>query len=264
MGELPYEIKLTYLIAIIVMMTFVGFIIIVIVVYNKKQLLLFKEKQLQESVHQNQLLQKELERQKSLEQERERISKDMHDDLGAGISSIKLQGEYILHNFNLEPSLKNEVNELINTTSEITASMREMIWCLKMQNDNLQSFINYIKNYTHQFLSKTAIEYSFETNLESDKMLISNEIRRNLFLCTKESLNNIYKHSRATSVKITFSLENSTLKLIIADNGIGIPYSNSFSGNGLKNIKIRLEEIKGTFTILEKEKGTHLFFSCTL
>jgi two-component system sensor histidine kinase DesK len=95
MNELPHEIKLTYIIAIFVMLLFVGFIIVVVFVYNKKQLIQQQEIIIKESEFQNKLLQKEIERQKSIHLERERISQDMHDDLGAGISAIKLQAEFL-------------------------------------------------------------------------------------------------------------------------------------------------------------------------
>lgn len=93
MKNLPIEIKIVYITAAIVTMLFIGFIVFVVLMYNRKQLLNLKEKQLKESEHQNQLLQKELEKQKLIEKERERISHDMHDDLGAGISALKLQAE---------------------------------------------------------------------------------------------------------------------------------------------------------------------------
>src|SRR5690606_16828684 len=95
MNELPFEIKFIYLTAIALMICFVVFIVFIVLMYNRKQLLYLKEKQLQEAEYQNQLLQKELEKQKLIEQERERISHDMHDDLGAGISALKLQAEFL-------------------------------------------------------------------------------------------------------------------------------------------------------------------------
>ena len=95
MKELPQEIKLTYIIAIALMLFFVCFIIMVVFIYNKKQLIQQHENKIKESEFKNQLLQKELERQKAIQIERERISQDMHDDLGAGISAIKLQAEFL-------------------------------------------------------------------------------------------------------------------------------------------------------------------------
>jgi two-component system sensor histidine kinase DesK len=121
MKELPEEFKTTYIFAIIIMMSFVVFIIMIVLMYNRKQLYL-KEKQLKESEHQNQLLQKELEKQKSIEKERERISHDMHDDLGAGISALKLQAEFLKQRAEND-ELKNDIDELLKTSEEMNLSM---------------------------------------------------------------------------------------------------------------------------------------------
>jgi two-component system sensor histidine kinase DesK len=118
--------------------------------YNRRQLLYLKEKQLKESEHQNQLLQKELEKQKSIEAERERISHDMHDDLGAGISALKLQAEFLKQRAEND-DLKNDIDELLKTSEEMNLSMREMLWSLNSGNDTLGSFIDYSKMYAQNF-----------------------------------------------------------------------------------------------------------------
>lgn len=82
MKQLPDTIRLAYIIAVILLITFVIFIVLIVVLYNKRQLFFIQQQQLKEAEYQNQLLQKELEKQKILEQERERISHDMHDDPG--------------------------------------------------------------------------------------------------------------------------------------------------------------------------------------
>lgn len=259
MKNLPYEIKLTYIIAIIVMILFFGFLIFVIVLYNKRQLFFQQQQKLKEAEHQNELLQKELERQKELEKERERISSDMHDDIGARISALKLQGEFIKENFAENPQLKSELNELMKTTEEMTVAMREMIWSLKTQNDFLQNFISFSQKYATEFFAKSKIKLHFTNKITENKSLHA-EIRRNLYLCYKEALNNIYKHSKATEVYITFSLENELLKLEISDNGIGLPKEKNQQGNGFYNMQNRMQEISGSMKILEVENGTMLQF----
>ena len=97
---MPEQVKLMFLIAIVILMTFVGFIILVVMVYKKKQAAFINEKLLQEIEHRNVILEKELEIQKKIQEERERISHDMHDDLGAGISALKLQAEFLKQKIN--------------------------------------------------------------------------------------------------------------------------------------------------------------------
>ena len=87
MNHLPEQVKFMFLIALIILMMFAGFIVMVVMVYKKKQLVFQKERLLKDIQYRNQLLEKELEIQRKVQEERERISHDMHDDLGAGISA---------------------------------------------------------------------------------------------------------------------------------------------------------------------------------
>ncbi len=261
MKELPEEIKVTYILALIIMMSFVGFIIMIVVMYNRKQLLYLKEKQLKESKYQNQLLQKELEKQKLIEKERERISHDMHDDLGAGISALKLQAEFLKQRAEDE-ELKNDIEELLKTSEEMNLSMREMLWSLNSGNDTLGGFIDYAKIYAQNFLKKTNIQLMVEDENVISETVISTEQRRNLFLCLKEALNNAYKHSKSSQIKLSFAQKDKEFIMKISDNGIGIGTNNQ-EGNGLRNMKRRMKEQNGhcEFTT---ENGTHLFFNISL
>ncbi len=254
------KIKLTYIIAVIVMILFIAFIIFVVLMYNRKQLLYLKEKQLN-AEHQNQLLQKELEKQKSIEAERERISHDMHDDLGAGISALKLQAEFLKQRAEND-DLKNDIDELLKTSEEMNLSMREMLWSLNSGNDTLGSFIDYSKMYAQNFLKKTKILLLTESENVVLETVITTEQRRNLFLCLKEALNNAYKHSQSNQIKLSFIQKDKEFMMKISDNGIGINNEKS-EGNGLRNMKRRMQEQNGHCEVTT-ENGTHLFFRIDL
>lgn len=252
------ELKLTYVIITIVMLFFIGFIIFVVLMYNRKQLLYIKEKQLKEAEHKNQLLQKELEQQRSIEQERERISHDMHDDLGAGISALKLQAEFLKQKAE-DGDLRNDIDEMLKTSEEMNISMREMLWNLNSGNDTVGSFVAYAKIYAENFLKKAPLLFVInEHDIISDKS-VSAEVRRNMFLCLKESLNNIYKHSKANELEISFLQNANEFIMKISDNGIGLE-DNKPEGNGLRNMKRRMKELNGEYEILSSKKGTILIF----
>src|SRR5690606_31399102 len=163
MEQLPQEIKTTYFIAIIVMLLLAGFIAMVIVIHNRRHLLYLREKQLKEAELQNVLLQEELKRQQAIQKERERISIDMHDELGAGISALTLQTEFIKKQTD-DPKLKVEIEELLKTSEAMNLSMREMLWSLNSENDNLGNFSQYIRNYAENFFLKSEIELNFSTS----------------------------------------------------------------------------------------------------
>jgi len=262
MKSLPPEMKLTYIIAILLVMILVIFVVFIVITYNKKQLLYLKEQQLKESEHQNQLLQKELEKQKSIEAERERISHDMHDDLGAGISALKLQTEFLKQKSE-DKNLIADIDELLKTSEEMNVSMREMLWSLNSGNDTLGGFIDYSKIYAQNFLKKSGINLIVEEdNSIVSKTIISTEQRRNLFLCLKEALNNAYKHSQSDNIKLSFIQKGKEFMMKISDNGIGINQQKS-EGNGLRNMKRRMQEQNGHCEVTI-ENGTNLLFRIDL
>ncbi|WP_294301734.1 histidine kinase [uncultured Chryseobacterium sp.] len=261
MKSLPPEIKLTYIVAILLIMLLISFVVFIIITYNKKQLLFFQQQQLKESEHQNQLLQKELEKQKLIEKERERISHDMHDDLGAGISALKLQAEFLKQRAEDE-DLKSDIDELLKTSEDMNLSMREMLWSLNSGNDTLGSFIDYAKSYAQNFLKKTTIVLHIENESVIAQTTITTEQRRNLFLCLKEALNNAYKHSRSSRLILSFTQHEKEFMMKISDNGIGIDTVKQ-EGNGLRNMKRRMKEQNGHCEVTT-EDGTHLFFRIEL
>lgn len=260
MKQLPFELKFIFITAIILIFVFTAFIIFVVLMYNKKQILYLQEKQLNIE-HQNQLLQKELEKQKSIEAERERISHDMHDDLGAGISALKLQAEFLKQRAEND-DLKNDIDELLKTSEEMNLSMREMLWSLNSGNDTLGSFIDYSKMYAQNFLKKTKILLLTESENVVLETVITTEQRRNLFLCLKEALNNAYKHSQSNQIKLSFIQKDKEFMMKISDNGIGINHEKT-EGNGLRNMKRRMQEQNGHCEVTT-ENGTHLFFRIDL
>ena len=256
---MPEQVKLMFLIAIVILMTFVGFIVMVVMVYKKKQLVFQKEKLLQEIQFRNGILEKELEIQKKVQEERERISHDMHDDLGAGISALKLQAEFIKQKVEDE-MIKADVDDLLKTAGEMNLSMREMLWSLNSDNDNLVNFMQYVAQYAENFFKKTDIKITVKREVYSPETKLNSEVRRNLFLCAKEAFNNIYKHSKASDINILFSLNNNEMfTMQIIDNGLGISEKYS-SGYGLKNMQKRMEDVGGECQISSSENGLTLKF----
>ncbi|MEO7976641.1 histidine kinase [Flavobacterium sp.] len=258
MSQLPHEIKLTYIIAIIVMLLFVCFIIMVVFVYNKKQLIQQQENQIKESEFKNELLQKELERQKAIQLERERISQDMHDDLGAGISAIKLQAEFLKYKMPDE-SYTEDLEAIITTSEDMNLAMREILWSLNSQNDTIGNFIEYTNLYVKRFLDKTAIHSQLSSNSIKKEINLPVKARRNLFLVVKEAVHNVYKHSQANNILIEFEQTDTFFKITITDDGIGLADTLQ-KGNGITNMSLRMEAVNGTFEIVPAQKGSHLLF----
>ena len=222
-----------------------------------------KERQLKEVEHKNQILQNELERQKSIEAERARISHDMHDDLGAGISALKLQAEFLKEKLKGNLTLQDDLDELLKTSADMNISMREMLWNLNKTNDNLPSLVQYISAYAEHFFCKSKIKLVIENNFLKKDIPISSDVRWHLFLCMKESLNNIYKHSAAKNVDIKFSQSQKLFTIEIQDDGLGLRRSQT-AGNGFNNMNYRMQESGGRIEILPSKKGLYLKFTLSI
>ncbi len=260
---IAYEVKLTFIFAILLVLLFLGFIVFTILLYNKNQINYFKEQQIKEIEHQNSILQKEIEKQKSLQKERERISHDMHDEIGAGLSAIKLQSEILKQNIDNQNISKNEIDDLIRISDEINLSMREILWSLNSSNDNISHVTSYSQNYMDSYFGRTNILFNKQVNINNPETNITTEIRRNILLVIKEACNNIVKHSQASVVNFVATEENNLFIIKISDNGVGIKESRK-EGYGLTTMKSRTQNIGGNLEMFSSETGTHINISIAL
>jgi two-component sensor histidine kinase len=189
-----------------------------------------------------------LEKQQAVEKERTRIAIDMHDDLGAGLSTIRFLGEKVKRN-TFSQVTREDIDKLQITSTELIDKMNEIIWAMNEKNDSLEDLLFYTRSY--------AVEYCEDNNLECNITLpedlpvkaVSGEIRRNVFLTVKESLHNIVKHASASVVSINAQVGES-LSIRISDNGKGFSGNGKSSGgNGLRNMQKRLSSVGGEITV---------------
>ncbi len=191
---------------------------------------------------------------KAQQEERNRISADMHDDLGAGMTTIRLYSE--LAKNRLGSTDVPEIEKISSSANELLTKMNAIIWSMSSSNDSLGNMVAYIRSYSVEYFENTGINCIINLPEELPNLVVAGAIRRNVFLVVKESLNNILKHSGATEVRITLEKVSDGLKLLIHDNGKGIDFEKLRQfGNGLKNMKKRMDDIGITFTI-ENKNGT--------
>jgi signal transduction histidine kinase len=188
------------------------------------------------------------------QQERNRISADMHDDLGAGITSIRLYSEFAKSK--LKTAATPEIEKISATANELLNNMNAIIWTMSSNSESLEDMVAYIRNYIQDFLESTSIKSIINIAENLPDVKVSSQLRRNVFLVIKESLNNILKHSNATTVTFTLTKVADGITLFIQDDGVGIDLENVRRfGNGLKNMKKRMDEMKIAFSI-ENNNGT--------
>lgn len=202
-----------------------------------------------------------IEKQQAIEQERNRISKDMHDDLGSGLTKISILSEVAKRQ--KPETLENQLTIISDSARELVDNLNQIIWTLNPENDNLASFVTYIREYIYKYLDTFEINSQFDFPSEISSKDLPEKVRRNLFLVVKESLNNIVKYANASTVLISLSIETNHFVFQIQDNGKGFDFSKTREfGNGLKNMKKRMEEIDGRFEVSSQlHQGTKLKFT---
>ncbi len=199
---------------------------------------------------------------KAQQEERNRISADMHDDLGSGMTAIRLYSELAKKKINVAEV--PEVDKISSFANELLNKMNAIIWTMSSSNDSLGNLIAYIRSYTLEYFENTGIDCRFTIPEQIPPIEVGGEKRRNIFLTVKETLNNILKHSGAVKVHIEFRMVENGLVLMIHDNGRGIDLDNVREfGNGLKNMKKRMESSGCSFNI-ENNGGTMVTLNCNL
>lgn len=207
---------------------------------------------------------KTLEQEGAIEKERLRISKDMHDEVGASLTRISILSELARKQKNDPEKAERVIGQISEIAGNVVDEMSEIIWAMNPKNDLLDRFAAYIREYASTYLETSQIEVHFHFPAEIPAVAMSAELRRNLFLTVKEALHNIVKHARATEVDISLKVENQKLEIILKDNGQGFePDHISNKGNGLQNMPKRLAECNGSYHLVSSPgKGTEIRLIC--
>ena len=206
-----------------------------------------------------------LEEQHAVEKERARIARDIHDDLGARLTEISVLSDFVGAKTQTE-ELKPHVGRISKASREMVRNLDALVWAINPKNDSLDQLALYIGEYMDMFFGATSIRYTLEMPDQLPKNALSSEERHHLFLTVKEALNNVVKHSGATEVLLRLTVDACTLKILIEDNGKGISSNETkSSGNGLANMKKRIEEVGGQFEINSRPgQGTAIILSLHL
>jgi len=198
----------------------------------------------------------QLERQRAIERDRARIAKDIHDDLGAGLTHIALLSE--LARRDTADEMPNHVSQISEMARELTRNMDEIVWAVDPQNDTLDSLVSYVSKFAQEYLSVAGIRCRLDVPAELPPHNLPAEVRHNLFLAIKEALNNVVKHARATEVWLRVIVRPLSFCVVIEDNGCGLISDNNdgsngnhaqrhriSTGHGLVNMEKRLTTIGG-------------------
>ena len=196
------------------------------------------------------------------QEERNRISTDMHDELGGGMTAIRLMSE--LAKQRMRDIHIPEIEKISSSANDLLGKMNAIIWSMNPGNDSLANLIAYIRSYAKDFFENTAVQCEIKIRENIPVMEMSGIKRRNIFLTVKEALHNVVKHAKATKVEILVETDG-RLRISIKDNGVGFDHEKvkPFS-NGLHNMEKRMRSIDGAFHLANNPEGTQIVLEAGL
>jgi signal transduction histidine kinase len=197
---------------------------------------------------------------------RARIATDLHDDIGATLSSISFYSESIKQKASGQmPQLLPLLDKMGATSREMVGNMSDIVWAINPKNDDAGMLINRMRSHAGALCALKEIHLRFNSNEEIGSIKFNMEQRRNIFLVFKEALNNALKYSGCNTITINIRKEGAAVAISIEDDGKGFEVEDADDGNGLRNMRQRTSDIKGDFFIRSvKQQGTSVAFSCPL
>jgi signal transduction histidine kinase len=226
-------------------------------------------------------------RQHGLEEERARIARDIHDDLGTSLTRVSVMADDGASQQEDLAGLRDRLAAIRAVAHEMTLSMDETVWAINPRNDTLESTVNYLIDYAEEFLVPAGLKLRLDMPLQRSDWFLPSALRHDLFLAFKEALNNIVKHAAAREVQVTLRVEPRQFRLIVQDDGRGLPNPGSLAlvarktglkpvfpdrrdacppanltaGHGLDNMRERMAQLGGACRITSTPgQGTQVEF----
>jgi two-component system, NarL family, sensor histidine kinase UhpB len=196
-------------------------------------------------------------RQTEMEQMRNIIARDLHDDIGSTLSTINIISNLAMRENTNGNNL--HLSRIAEQSTRIMESMTDMVWSINPINDSMEKVVVKMKVFASEILESKNIGFRFSGEESLNGLLLDAEKRKNLFLIFKEAINNSAKYSGATEVGVTLKKSERRLVMTIADNGHGFDKQNTKEGNGLKNMDARAKAMQANFKLSSVERlGTRI------
>jgi signal transduction histidine kinase/ligand-binding sensor domain-containing protein len=196
---------------------------------------------------------RELKQQATLHQERARIARDMHDEVGAKLTRLSLLSDMATAAPDLQPGSAADVREISDTARETILAFDEIVWAVNPRNDTLGDLVGYLCRHAEDFFDGSATLCVFELPKKIPAVTLATEVRHEVFLAAKEALTNAAKYAAASRVCLRLSIHPAAFDLIIEDDGGGFDpaaiTTRPGGGNGLRNMRDRMERIGGRFEL---------------
>lgn len=198
----------------------------------------------------------------SVEAERARISRDLHDDLGASLTELSILSALAAENPD-PASLRPSLDQFSGKAKTVVGTLDEIVWAVTPAEDSLRSLVEYLSAFAREFLENARIPLRADIVRNIPEIPIGPNRRHNVFLAARESLNNAVKHAAATEIHLQIEIADEWLVIRVRDNGKGFSRNASPSGDGLGNLRKRMTDCGGECEV-ESEPGTGTTVTLTL
>lgn len=209
----------------------------------------FQKRKVDKILHKKQI---ELDKLKALQEQRERLARDLHDEIGSGLSKIKFISSLISE----KDDAQSDIQQL---SSSLLGNMRDMLWSLDMENDTLHDLIAKIRMSANTQLKLTGLQLIMDISEMDANLEIAGFVRRNLLMIVKEAIHNVIKHSNASTIWILIDSSQNQLQITIKDNGQKTTYletNQDHTGKyGLTSMRRRALDIGATIDIKNLTTG---------
>ncbi|QTN33865.1 hypothetical protein HZ994_16610 [Akkermansiaceae bacterium] len=184
--------------------------------------------------------------QELLNRERARIARDIHDELGARLTELALEGEVIQTEVPSGSPVAHKLEALCEKARAVSGVMDEVVWMVNSKRDTLLDFSTYVCKNTQRFLAATPIRCRLDVDADLPQIPFELPVRRSLLLAVREAINNAAKYSAATELFLRIHRRGNELVVTVEDNGAGFdPALADSDRNGLTNLKTRMDEMGG-------------------
>jgi signal transduction histidine kinase/ligand-binding sensor domain-containing protein len=212
--------------------------------------------------HRYQLQMAMLKREEALAHERARISRDIHDDLGNGLSVVATLSE-LAHNDVDKGAVHKRLDQIYDVANELARNVDEIVWAVNPANDGWEPFLSYFEQYTEYFLGHSGLRFHFCRPDDLVAHTIASKTRHHLLLAVREAVGNVLKHASAKQVRIGMRVEGNELEVCVEDDGVGFDTAKSagVGHDGLANMARRMREAGGSIQVSSAVgRGTRITF----
>ncbi|HZE73422.1 MAG TPA: two-component regulator propeller domain-containing protein [Pyrinomonadaceae bacterium] len=198
------------------------------------------------------------ERLRELETVRQRIATDLHDDIGSSLTQISILSEVVQSSMAPDNTRAAKPLSLIaNASRELIDAMSDIVWAINPQKDHLSDLTQRMRRFASDVFTARNVQFHFQVPAGDHDIPLGANIRREVFLVFKESVNNMIKHSRLTNAEIEFRVDDAQLALTMSDNGKGFDPSVESDGHGLMSMRERSQAIGGRIEFVSQQgRGT--------